>query len=124
MDITNRWADGEESLRNERPRSPDDNAFDGVDTFDSARRSGTDRRRKRKHRGFSEADGAELVAAEFTGNRDGGYRKGREWQQRKGRDDGRPARSAAQQLLDPCTFHTYKDENGNIKSSHLLKDCL
>ena len=124
MHITNRWADGEESLQNEHPRSPEDNAFDGGDPFGSGRRSGADRRRKRKHRGISETDGAELVAAEFTGNRDGGYRKqGHEWQQRKGRDDGRPARSAAQQLSDPCTFHTYKDENGNIKSSHLLKDC-
>ena len=46
MDIANRWADGEESLRNERPRSPKDNAFDGGDPFDSGRRSGTDQRKK------------------------------------------------------------------------------
>ena len=72
MDIANRCADDEELLCNERPRSPEDTAFDGPDLFDSGRRGGSDRRRKRKHRGFNEADGANLVAAEFTGSRDGG----------------------------------------------------
>ena len=136
MDIANRWADGEDSLRNERDHTPDDDDTDARYPTDSGRRGGrnSDRRRKRKNRGYDEADGTELVAAEFPGNRDGGnrnggyrdegYRKqGREWRPRRARDDGQQAQTPVQQLSGPCTLHTYKDENGNLKSSHLLKDC-
>src|SRR5664279_4111160 len=75
MDIANRWADGEESVRDERAQSLEYDGFDPSDPNDPARRGGRngDRRRKRKNRAYDETDDSEFVAAEFAGNRDGAY---------------------------------------------------
>ena len=144
MGIANRWADGEDFLHNSRSRSYDEDDADARHPIDSGRKRdrNSDRQRKRKHRGYEEADGAEMVAVGFTDQRDGenrtdgncnsGYRSGgyhdgggyrkkdREWQPRRTRDDGP---SALQQLSGSCTIHFYTDDEGKRKSSHLLKDC-
>ena len=103
MDIANRWADGEDSVKNERLRLPENDNNDSRYSHDVGRGSGrnNDRRKKRKHRGYEEADHAELVAAQFAGKQDGGYRK-REWQPRKSRGDELPFRTPAQELSDGC----------------------
>ena len=92
MDIANRWADGEESVRGERAQSPEYDRLDARDPGDSVRRGNrnSDRRRKRKSRAYDEADDSEFVAAEFTGSRDGAYRKqGGNWKPRGSRGDDR-----------------------------------
>ena len=67
MEVANRWADGEESLRNNQARSPRD---DGDGNHSSERR----KRRKTREGGDSE-----FVAAEFSKQRDGAYRGIRDW---------------------------------------------
>ena len=103
METANRWAGGEESLRNDRARSPRD---DG------------DRSDRRKRQRTREARKSDFVAAEFSKNREGGYRGGRDW---KSKPEEKPI---SQQLEEYCSIHAYRDkETGQLKSNHLLKNC-
>jgi hypothetical protein len=108
MEVANRWADGEDSMRGERDYTPEEDNVDARYSADPGRRSSrnSDRRRKRKNRAYDEAYGAELVAAQFasnrdnggrtSGNREGSYRKqAREWQPCKSREDGQQAQTPA-----------------------------
>ena len=63
MQIANEWADGEDSILNERGEGPAETGDQGTWS-----RRNNDRRRKRKMRAYDENDGAELVAACFPGS--------------------------------------------------------
>ena len=97
MEIANRWADGEESVRGDRGRSPrnDDDKSD---------------RRKRQKTMF--------VAAEYTKGRNSGYHGNREW---KSKVEEKPM---AKQLDEYCTIHAYRDkQTGELKANHTLRNC-
>ena len=112
MDVANDWANGEDYMRNDRPRGHDDRDYQQ----DSGQNRGYDPRKKRKFPNFDPNELAEMVAAGFHNDREGNRRK-REWRQRQPEQDGE------QMLTGPCPFHPYKDEHGNISSGHQLKDC-
>ena len=67
MEIANRWADGEESLRSDRARSPKNN--DGHNE------------RRDKRRRTHERD-SKFVATEFSKGLEGGYHGNRDWKPR------------------------------------------
>jgi len=131
MEIANRWADGEDSVRTDRDYVLDNKEPEAQ--YDSGRRSSrnSDRRKRHKSRGHDGSEQAEFVAAQFPSGREGGShgtgsrdrKPNREWVPKKNRDEGLQVLSPMQQLNAPCTFHQYKDENGILTSSHLLKDC-
>ena len=81
-----------------------------------------------------------MVAAGFPGDRDGRRRddnrpprhdnrddsphnQNREWRPRQPRDDNRAPRSLKDQLDGPCQFHYFKDEQGELRSRHTLRNC-
>ena len=104
MEIANKWADGEESVWNERARSPQKD--DG------------NRNERRKRQRTREAGDSEFVAAEFSKNRDGGYRGSREW---RPKPEEKPI---SQQLDNFCSMHAYRDkESGQLKANHTLRNC-
>ena len=88
MEIASSWADGEDSVQRNRARSPQGDDRRGDDRRGDDRRNdhGDDRRRKRKGRGYEEADGREMMAAGYPARREddnhqgadrnGGYRGG------------------------------------------------
>ena len=47
----------------------------------------------------------------------------REWWPRQPRDGTRAFRSAKEQLDGPCTIHGFRNERGEIRSSHTLRNC-
>lgn len=106
MEVADRWADGEESVRNDQGRSPGD---DGEGNRNS------ERRKRGKTREGGDAD---FIAAEFSKSRDGGYRRNRDWKQKP------EEQPISEQLEEYCSFHAYRDkETGKLKSTHLLKNC-
>ena len=63
MEIANKWAKGEDSVRRDRTRPREDDQYDDARYQDDPnRRSG---RRKRRNNGFDAYDGADMVAAGF-----------------------------------------------------------
>ena len=103
MEIANRRADGEQSMRNDQGRLPKD---DG---------DRSDRRKRRKTR---EAGGTVFVIAKLSKSRDGGYRGNRDW---KPRPEEKPIN---QQLDEYCSIHAYRNkETGRLKANHTLRNC-
>src|SRR3954465_6108234 len=47
----------------------------------------------------------------------------RDWRTRKPRDDARAYRSAKEQLDGPCTLHGFRNESGELRSGHTLRNC-
>ena len=47
----------------------------------------------------------------------------REWRPRQPRNDTRAPRSVKDQHDGPCQFHGYKDERGEFRSGHTLRNC-
>src|SRR3954469_11140339 len=47
----------------------------------------------------------------------------REWWPRQSRDGARAFRSAKEQLDGPCTIHGFRNERGELRSSHTLRNC-
>jgi len=76
MEISNRWADGEDSIRDDRDYTPEDD--DAEPRYDSGRRSSrnNDRHKRRKNRSYKDAEGTEFIAVQFLGNRKGSKRGG------------------------------------------------
>ena len=81
MEIANKWAKGEDSVRRDRTRPREDDYEDDTRYQDEPNRH--DRRRKRRTNGYDAYDGADMVAAGFdkrdtpqrvTGDRSSGYR--------------------------------------------------
>ena len=57
-------------------------------------------------------------------NRDGSpHNQKREWQPRQPCDDTRALRLVKDQLDGPCQFHGDKDEHGEFRSGHTLRNC-
>src|SRR4051812_5508227 len=46
-----------------------------------------------------------------------------EWRPRQPRDDARALLLVKEKLEVPCTFHGYKNEHGELRSGHTLRDC-
>ena len=74
MDIANEWANGEDYMRSDRSRGPDDREY----PQDSGRNRGYDHRKKRKYPNYDANELADMVAAGFHNDREGNRRK-REW---------------------------------------------
>ena len=148
MEIANKWAKGEDSVRRDRTRPRDDDLEDDARYQDDPEGK-RDRRRRRRSRVFYTVDGTEMVAGGFekrdstqcvTGDRNTGYRtssyrdrdhdrsgdrnnggyrqQGRDWQPRRPQTEQPPPR---EQLTGPCTFHFYYDNEGKRRSTHALK---
>src|ERR1041384_6750830 len=136
LELANSWADGEDSVRNETEtfaaRSEHDYDYNGD--------RGGDRRRKRPRRHFYDDRGPDMVAAGFPNDRSGRRRddhrqpnrekqedepqpQKREWWPRQPRDGTRTPRTAKEQLDGPCTIHGFRNERGEIRSSHTLRNC-
>lgn len=107
------------------------------DYYDGDR--GVNRRRKRPRRNFYDDRGLDMVVAGFPGDRDGRHRDNnimqrrynpedprhtqkRDWRTRQPRDDTRTSHSAKEQLDGPCTLHGFRNERGEIRSSHILRN--
>jgi hypothetical protein len=126
MNIANKWADGEESMQYELvPVKLEPGTSTVKDQVDSQHREGrsSDRKRKRKEQSVNEDDGKEFVAAEFSAprNNNNSRRQGGDWRRRP-QDNNRQNRSPVQ-LDDPCTFHTFRNKDGEVASSHTLRNC-
>ena len=128
MEIANKWAKGEDSVRRDRTRPRKDDQYDDARYLDEPNH--WDRRRKRRASGYDAYDGADMVTAGFdkrnapqriTGDRNSGYRtsgfrdrntegyrtpQNREWRPRPAPvvDDHHMAR---EELSGPCTFHFF-----------------
>ena len=81
MEIANKWAKGEDSVRRDRTWPREDDYEEDARYQDEPDRR-RDRRRKRRTNGYDAYDGAEMVAASFdkrdapprvTGDRSSGY---------------------------------------------------
>src|ERR1041385_2506043 len=81
-----------------------------------------------------------MVAASFSDDRNGRHRddnrpqrrdnpedepqaQRREWRIRQPRDGTRAFRSAKEQLDGPCSIHGFRNEQGELRSSHTLRNC-
>ena len=140
MEIANKWADGEDSVRNDKVPSPEADRQQGSnghrDRFD----------RRIRPRPYGGVDGVEKEATGFQVNRaNRGTQQGEN--SREEREDGNfldgnredanrrrdfkprgawfepPYRSPARQLNDPCRLHLVKDDFGNLRATHILKNC-
>src|SRR3954467_6730771 len=47
----------------------------------------------------------------------------RDWRSRQPRDDARAYRSAKEQLDGPCKIHGFRNERGELRSGHTLRNC-
>src|ERR1041385_1631078 len=47
----------------------------------------------------------------------------RDWRTRQPRDDARAYHSAKEQLDGPCTIHGFRNEHGELRSGHSLRNC-
>src|ERR1041384_7803215 len=136
LELANSWADGEDSIRNETEthiaRSEHDYDYNGD--------RGADKRRKRPGRNFYDDRGPDLVAAGFPDDRNGRHRddnrpqrrdnpedepqaQKREWRTRQPRDGTRAFCSAKEQLDGLCSIHGFRNERGELRSSHTLRNC-
>src|ERR1041384_712850 len=136
LELANSWADGEDSIRNETEthtaRSEHDYDYNGD--------RGADRRRKRRRRNFYDDRGPDMVAADFPNDWNGRRRDNsrppnrenledepqsqkREWWPRQPCDGTRAFRSTKEQLDGPCTIHGFRNERGELRSSHTLRNC-
>src|ERR1041384_1109078 len=136
LELANSWADGEDSVRNETEthtaRSEHDYDYNGD--------RGADRRRKRPRRNFYDDRGPDMVAAGFPDDRNGRQRddnrpqrrdnledepqaQKREWRTRQPHDSTRAFRSAKEQLDGLCSIHGFRNERGELRSSHTLRNC-
>src|ERR1043165_5292388 len=101
---------------------------------------GFDKRRKRPRRNFYDDRGPNMVATGFPDDRNGRHRNDsrmqhrdnqeeapqaqkRDWRSRQPRDDARAYRSAKEQLDRPCTLHGFRNERGELRSGHTLRNC-
>src|SRR4051812_9964499 len=129
LEQANSWADGEDSVRNET----EVHATRSDQNYDY---HNGDRRRKRPRRNFYDDKGPDMVAAGFPDDRDGRPRNDsrmqqrdnpedqkREWRTRQPRDGTRTYRSAKEQLDRPCSIHGFRNERGELRSSHTLRNC-
>src|SRR3954470_16612120 len=81
-----------------------------------------------------------MVAAGFPDDRDGRHRddsrtqqrdnpedvpqsQKRDWRTRQPRDNTRTYRSAKEQLDGPCSIHGFRNERGELRSGHTLRNC-
>src|SRR3954467_6171035 len=81
-----------------------------------------------------------MVAASFPNDRDGRHRddsrtqrrenpedapqaQKRDWRTRQPRDNTRTYRSAKEQLDGPCSIHGFRNERGELRSGHTLRNC-
>src|SRR4051812_36529237 len=137
LEQANNWADGEDSVRNESEiqiaRSERDYDY-------HTRDRGFDRTRKRPRRNFYDDRGPDMVAAGFPDDRDGKHRddsrmqrrdnqeeapqaQKRDWRSRQSRGYARAYRSAKEQLYGSCTLHGFRNERGELRSGHTLRNC-
>src|SRR3954462_7643333 len=136
LELDNIWADGEDSVRNETETHTARSEYD----YDYNGDRGDDRRRKRPRRNFYNDRGPDMVAAGFSDDRNGRHRddnrpqrrdnpedepqaQRREWRTRQPRDGTRAFRSAKEQLDGPCSIHGFRNERGELRSSHTLRNC-
>lgn len=135
MEIANGWADGEDHVRNPRPRS-DDDEDDHKHPSSSGHRpdQGSDRCKKRRDHGYNAIEGANMVAAGYNDQRGYGRDDRRDDRRDGKKDDNRanwqqrlpwvPELPPADQVNAPCYLHAYIDPKDNIKkSTHLLRCC-
>src|ERR1041385_2055497 len=81
-----------------------------------------------------------MVAVSFPDDREGRHRderriqhrdnqeetpqiQKRDWRTRQPRDDALAYRSAKEQLDGPCTIHRFRNERGELRSGHTLRNC-
>src|SRR4051812_2864126 len=81
-----------------------------------------------------------MVTADFPNDKDGRHRDNsrmqqrdnqeeapqvqkRDWRSSQPRDAARTYRSAKEQLDGPCTLHGFKNERGELRSGHTLRNC-
>src|ERR1041385_734220 len=136
LELANSWADGEDSVRNETETHNARSEYD----YDNNGDRGDDRRRKRPRRNFYNDRGPDMVAAGFSDDRNGRHHddnrpqrrdnpedepqaQTREWRTRQPRDGTCAFRSAKEQLDGPCSLHGFRNERGELKSSHTLRNC-
>ena len=122
MDITNRWADGEDSVHQAHSDEEDD----------YGRRC--ERRSKRRSCVYDDRDEPYMVAAGYADRRNESNRSNGGYRGNNFRDEGRPSQpwkrrsrdeepSAYDKLSGPCTIHFYIDkQDGKKKANHMLKD--
>ena len=127
MDIANKWADGEDAVKNKRGRSPEEDRY---------RRSND--RKRRGTRNYDDYDGHSQVAARFASEdnrretyRSSGYRPSSRDEPGSSKPTYRPRpriqqnydQSPDQILNGPYNMHFYVDSEGKRRSNHLMKEC-
>src|SRR3954467_6525427 len=131
LELANSWADGEDYVRNETEIYTAQSEHD----YDYNGDRGADRRRKRPRRNFYDDRGPDMVAAGFPNNRnsrrhddgrppnrtnpeDEPQSQKREWWPRQPRDGTRAFHSEKEQLDGPFTIRGFRNEQGELRSSH------
>src|SRR4051812_48383126 len=133
----NNWAGGEDSVRNELEikiaRSERDYDYHTGDR-------GFDRRRKRLGGTSTTTEDPtcsrpvsqmiDTVDIMMTSECSAGITKKKppqaqkqDWRSRQPRDDARAYRSAKEQIDGPCILHGFRNERGELRSGHALRNC-